>query len=167
LRYRPDDQAHHDDRRDEPGENATRPIDRGTRLLGLDDLGLQQHVTGGVVAGLRDHHVARARGEHVGHVEAARAAQHRRHPLLEQQSLDELGLGLMARAGDAHQRPLGVLRLDLARARVALGHRLVGARPRRVDQRHPARRAEGLVEPVGGRAPRADERLSQRRPAPR
>ncbi len=49
------------------------------------------------------------------------------HPLLEQEALDELGLGLMACAGDADERPLGVLRLDLARTRVALGDRLVDA----------------------------------------
>ena len=48
-------------------------------------------------AGARHEHVARPGGEHVGHVEAARAAQHRRHALLEQQALDELGLGLVAR----------------------------------------------------------------------
>ena len=36
----------------------------------------------------------------------------------------------------------------------------------RIDQRHPARRAEALVEPVGGSAPRADERLRHARPGP-
>ena len=88
------------------------------------------------------------------------------HALLEQQALDELGLGLVARARDADERALGVLRLDLARPRVALGDRLVDAGRAGVDQRHPARRAEALVEPVRGAAPRADERLSHARPAP-
>jgi hypothetical protein len=58
-----------------------------------DQLGLQQHVARRPRARGGDHHVARAGGEHVRHVEAARAAQHRRHALLEQQALDELGLG--------------------------------------------------------------------------
>ena len=46
-----------------------------------------------------------------------RAALQARDALLEQQPLDQLGLGLVGGAGDLHERALGVLRLDLARAR--------------------------------------------------
>ena len=87
------------------------------------------------------HDVARAGGEHVGDVEAARAAQHRRHALLEQQALDELGLGLVAGAGDAHEVALAVLRLDLACARVRVADGVLLA-ALGVGQRHPARVAE-------------------------
>ena len=83
-------------------------------------------------AGRRDHHVARPGRQVVGDVEAARAAQQRRHALLQQQPLDELRLGLVAPAGHAHEVALGELRLDLARALVAVGDRRLDARaPRR------------------------------------
>ena len=71
-------------------------------------------------AGLGHEHVARAGGEEVRHVEARGAAQHAGDPLLEQQPLDELRLGLVLGAGDLHELPLGVLRLDLARLALAL-----------------------------------------------
>jgi hypothetical protein len=159
--------AYDRDRAEEPREDPEGTVDRGPPRAGRQKVGLQQHLTGGLEPGLRHHHVARAGGQHVGHVEATRALQHRGDALLEQQSLDELGLGLVASAHHAGQRALGVLRLDLAGARMAFGDRLVDARGTGVDQRHPARRAEALVEPVRRSATRADERLSQGRPAPR
>ena len=78
-----------------------------SRAVGTPDIGHQ--------------HVARAGGQEVRHVEAGAAAQHAGHALLEQQPLDELGLGLVARPRDPDQLALGQLRLDLARALVALG----------------------------------------------
>ena len=49
-----------------------------------------------LVARLGNHHVARARGEEVGDVEAAGAAQDRGDALLEQDALDQLGVGQVA-----------------------------------------------------------------------
>ncbi len=70
--------------------------DRRTLRLSVDQLGLEQHLARRVDArgGYQD--VARAGREEVGHVEAGAAAQHARHALLEQQPLDELGLGEVA-----------------------------------------------------------------------
>jgi hypothetical protein len=114
----------------------------------------------------QDHHVARTGGEHVGDVEPARAAEHGRHALLEQQALDELGLRLVARAGDADEVALGELPLDLARALAGGAHRPVEILARRMDERQAAVRAEALVGRVGRRAPRADELVSRRRRSP-
>ena len=83
----------------------------------------------GSYAGLGDEHVARAGGEEVRDVEAARAAQDARDPLLEQHPLDQLRLGLVAAAGDPDQLAVGVLGLDLARALVGVGDRLLLALP--------------------------------------
>ena len=125
-------------------------------------VGLHQDVARGRQARGRDEDVAPAGGEHVGDVEAGRAARHRRDPLLQEDALHHLGLGLVLGADDAHELALGELRLDLARALVGLGHRLVDARAARVDQRHPAGRAEALVERVRRGAARAHQRLSHR-----
>ena len=79
----------------------------------------------------RHQHVARAGGEHVGHVEAARCgASMLGIALLEQQALDELGLGLVARAGRPRtSSPSVYCGLDLA-ARARGGRGLVGDRRR-------------------------------------
>ena len=117
-----------------------------TRVAGSSDISSASSSTSRAAARRRlgHHHVARAGGEEVGDVEAGAPPQHARDPLLEQQALDELSLGLVARAGHAHQRPLGELRLDLARALVALGH-LLDLRPVCLYQRQLAVGAEPLV----------------------
>ena len=84
-----------------------------------------------------DHDVARAGGEEVRHVEAARAAREQGDALLEQQALDELGLGLVARPGGADQRAFGVARVDLAGALGELGA-LGLLRQALADERQPA-----------------------------
>ena len=62
----------------------------------------------------------------------------------------------VARADDPHQRPLRILRPDLASAKLALrGRRL--SRPL-VHERHAATGAKSLVATVLGRALRTDER---------
>ena len=99
-----------------------------------------------------DEDVARAGGEEVGHVEAAGAARERRDALLEQQALDELRLGLVARPGGAHERALGVARADLAGADRELGLRRGLRAVAGVHERQPAVVAEALVGRV--RAPR-------------
>ena len=92
-----------------------------------------------------DEHVARAGGEEVRDVEAARAADQRRDALLEQQALEHLGLGLVARPGDPHQRALGVA----AGAPCGRARRLGSAAPRPLlageHEREPAVAAEALV----------------------
>src|ERR671916_253700 len=93
-----------------------------TQAAGAEPLGGGGRAPGG------GEDVARARGEEVGHVEAARPAHGRRHARLEQQALQQLGLGLVLRGGDADELPLGVGRVDLAGAR----GRLVLARRRAV-----------------------------------
>ena len=131
----------------------------GRPRLGRDQVGLQQHLARGVDARLR------APARRAGRRRACRA---RRSPRV-RRSIDgtpsSSSRPWMNSASAWWRAPatrtsgaLGVLRLDLARPRVALGHRLVDAgRPRR----RPAAcrtRAEALVEPVRGAAPRADER---------
>src|SRR5215208_4467709 len=51
-------------------------------------------------------------GEEIGDVEATCSAEHRRHALVEQQSLNELGLGLVTRGGDLDEVALRQLGLD-------------------------------------------------------
>src|SRR5205085_1585270 len=75
--------------------------------------------------------------------------------------LDELGFGLVAGTGDAHQLPLGQLGLDLPCASVTLGDRFGHRQRRTVDERHPAARAEALLEPVRRAAGGTDERLGR------
>ena len=99
--------------------------------LGLEQVGLEEDVPRRRGSGGGNQHVARAGGEVVGYVEPGRAPQHARHALLEEQTLDELGLGLVAPAGHAHEIALRVLPLDLARA-------LVGRRDGRLDPWAPA-----------------------------
>jgi acyl-homoserine lactone acylase PvdQ len=162
LGPQPGDQRDQRDRGQEAGEDARGRVDPAARapaLLGGQQVGLQQHVPRGVDPRARDEHVARPGGQHVGDVEAAGAAQHRRDALLEQQALDELGLGLVARAGDLDELALGELRLDLARALVGLGDRLVDAEGAGVDERHAAVAAEALIERMGPGAGRAGEGL--------
>ena len=60
-------------------------------------LRVAEELARGVRARRRRRDVARAGGEEVGDVEAARAARERRDALLQQQALDQLGLGLVAR----------------------------------------------------------------------
>ena len=100
-------------------------------------------------------------GEHVGDVEAARAPQRRRHALLQQHALDELGLGLVGGADDAHERALGVLRLDLARA---LRGQRASSRPSpesREDERHRGSRGRSARRPDAAR--RSSGRRARRR----
>src|SRR5829696_6399230 len=61
----------------------------------------------------RDERVARASRQEVGNVKAARSAQRRGDALFAQQTLEELGLRLVLRAGDLDEVALGELRLDL------------------------------------------------------
>ena len=81
------------------------------------------------------HHVARAGGEHVGHIEPGGPPQQARHPLFEQQRLDEFALGLIVRPRDLRQPTLGQLRLDQARTPAALGDQARGSRRRRAAAR--------------------------------
>ena len=111
-------------------------------------------------ARLGNQDVARAGGEEVGHVEAARAPLIARDPLLEQDALDQLRLGLVARERDLDRLPAGVLRADLARALVRRGDRLLPVAAD-VDERHLAVGAEALVERELARAGRAGERLDR------
>ena len=73
-----------------------------------------------------------------------RAPGERRDALLEQQPLDELGLGLVARPGGADERAFGVGRLDLAGALGELGARRL-LRRALAHERQPAVAAEALV----------------------
>ena len=95
-------------------------------------------------------------------------ADDRRHALLEQQALDQLGLRRSARGGDAHERALGELRADLARA---LGRPRVRQLTGGEDERQVALRAEALLATERGAAGRAREgalrRRAVRRPGPR
>ena len=81
----------------------------------------------------------------------------------------QLGLGLVARAGHAHELALGVLRLDLARALVGLADGGSSSARRRVGQRHAAvarrsaRRAGAAARSAGRRA-RAARQPSRPRP---
>ena len=97
-----------------------------------------------------------ARRQEVGNVEAAHAALHARDPLLEQDALDQLGLGEVVGAGDADLVAARVLRLDLAGALVGLGDRLLLVAPH-IDERHLAIGAEALAERVLARTAGAGE----------
>ena len=89
-----------------------------------------------------------------------RPAQDARHALLEQESLDQLGLGLVAPAGHAHELALGVARVDLARAPVRLAERRLERLAARAHQRHAAARAERSPRRRPPGRSRADERPS-------
>ena len=110
------------------------------------ELGLEQHVTGRFGARLGHEHVARAGGEIVRDVEARRATQNARHPLLQQQVLDQLRLGLVAPTGHAHELSLGVGRVDLAGLLMGVAQRSLD-RLAGLDERHAAAGAEGA--PLG------------------
>ena len=119
-RQQPDHQRAERERDQQAGQQPGRP-DRRLRVRAvLDQAGVEQQLAGGVDPGGGDHHVPRAREQHVRDVEARGAAQHRRHPRLEQQPLQELALALVAHPRDLDQRPLGELRLDLPRPAPAL-----------------------------------------------
>ena len=94
-------------------------------------VGLEQHLARGLRAGARapSRRAARRRGSRARR--SPRCGADARHALLEQHPLDQLGLGLVAPAGHAHQLALGVARVDLARAlvRVAVGGVSTGSRP--------------------------------------
>ena len=124
--------------------------------LGGQRVGVAEQRPGRLDPGLGHHHVARARGEHVRDVEPALAAHHGRDPLLQQQALDQLGLGLVSRPGDLDGGALRVLGADLP----GVGVRVVARRLlalARVDEGHAAGGAEALVEAVVEAAARADE----------
>src|SRR3954454_23711861 len=137
LGAQPGDDGDEHDGAEEHRQDARRPVDAGPRGGLLEQLGLEQHLARGAGAGARhedgagggarDEDAGGAGAWHVGDVEPARALEHRRPALLEEHALDELGLGLVAAARHAHELALAVLRLDLARAGVGLGHRLGGA----------------------------------------
>ena len=106
-RAEPDDQRDDRDPDEQPGED---PAGRGRRgAAAVVQVDLQQDLARGLLAGLRHEHVARAGGEHVRHVEPARAAHEARHALLEQQVRDEVRLGLVAPGGDRDEVALRVL----------------------------------------------------------
>jgi hypothetical protein len=117
--HQPDQQRPDGQRDHQPGQQPPRSGHR-PGALGPDQLGLEQHLAGGVGAARWDEHVAGPGGEEVGHVEPGRTLDQARHALLEQQALDELGLGLVAGAGRPHERSFAELGLDLAGAPVAL-----------------------------------------------
>ena len=145
LAREPDDQRADRKRHQQPDEQASRRHHARRRLAG-DQLPLEQDLAGGRHRRLGDEHVTRPGGEEVRDVEAGAAPEHAGHALLEQQPLDELGLGLVARPRHSHQRALGELRLDLAGALVALADRPHLARPvPAVDERQLAGRAEPLA----------------------
>ena len=96
--------------------------------LVLDHRGGEQRLPRDVDARRRHHHVPRTGREHVGHVEPRGPSQQARHPLLQQQRLDELALGLVVGPGDLRQPALGQLRLDQTGAATGLGDGLSGDR---------------------------------------
>ena len=99
-----------------------------------DGRGCPEQLARDRLAAARDEHVARAGGQEIGHVEAAGAARERRHARLQQQALEQLGLGLVAGRGDTHELALGVGRMDLAGAVAQrVGRRRDGGA--RVDER--------------------------------
>ena len=104
--------------------------------------------------------VARAGRQEVGDVEAAAAPLEARDPLLEQDPLDQLGLGEVGGEGDLDRLAARVLGLHLARPLVRLGDRLLLAAAD-VDERHLAVRAEALAQRVLASAGRAGERLDR------
>ena len=126
-------------------------------------VGLEQHLVRGLRAGGRHQHVARAGRQEVRHVEAGPAAQHARHAPLEQEALDQLGLGLVAAAGHAHEVALGELRVDLAGAAVRVAQRRLERLAAGMHERHAAARAEARARVVRPAAAGAGERLTPRR----
>src|SRR4051794_20260148 len=156
LGPQPEDQRDDRHRDEDPEQDAAGRVDRAAGRQRRAQVGLQQHVAGDRDARGGDQDVPRAGGEEVRDVEARGAAQRGGHALLEQQALQELGLGLVVRAGDLDQPALRELRLDLPRPLArAVGGRLL-ADPG-VDERHPALRAEPLGRRLRRRAARADE----------
>ena len=107
-------------------------------------------------AGLGNEHVARPGRQEVGNVEASHPPLHAWDPLLEQHTLDQLGLGQVAGAGHADLAATGVLRLDLPRPLVGLAIGCSSPRPRRRaasrTRRRSARRACTCVRSAGSRA---------------
>jgi hypothetical protein len=99
--------------------------------------------------------------------EPGAAAQQARNALLEQQALDEFGLGEVARPGHADQAPFGELRLDLPRPVVAVIDLGRSSQLRLLlDERQAAGRAEPVLRREARSAAGADQRLGQaRRPA--
>ena len=143
-----DDDPGREHREREHGERHGQRADPGRVRLGREPARtarVAEHLARGLLARGRHEDVARAAGQEVRHVEAARAAGERRDALLEQQALDHLGLGLVARGGDAHQRALGVPGPDLARADGEVGlRRAFEARARgRAAARRSRRSARG------------------------
>src|SRR4051812_501958 len=145
---------------EQPGEQSRRcapQSDHGrqherARTLALagsgGEVGLQQDLAGGLGPRLGNEHVARAGREEVRHVEAGCAAQDARHAPLEQERLDELGLGLVAAAGHPDELALRERRVDLAGAPVRPAEGRLERLGPRLHQRHAAARAEaraGLV----------------------
>ncbi len=125
-----------------PGRHRPRrgvPVDHGRR---------QQRLARDLDSGGRHHHVARAGSQHVGHVEPRGPAQQARHPLLQQQRLDELALSLVGSPRDLRQPTLGQLRFDQPGAASSLRHGLLpilGDGRGAVDERQPAFRAEARL----------------------
>ena len=113
--------------------------------------------------GLRHQHVAGPRGEEVGHVEPGAATQDARHTLLEQDALDQLGLGLVAPAGDPHELALRVGRVDLPRAGVGVAERLLQRRALRTHERRAALGQKTSFSPVRVTGRAGERRLSPRR----
>src|SRR5437763_16959490 len=104
-----------------------------------------EQLASALVARFRDEHVPWPSGEEVGDVEPARATQHRRDPLVEQDSLDHLAVRETACTGHPHQLAPRELRADLPRPLMGIGDRLRLASPG-IDERHPAVPAESLAE---------------------
>jgi hypothetical protein len=67
------------------------------------DIVLEEHVASDLRVFPGDEQIASAGGQEVGHIGASPALHDRRHPLLEQQALEELGLGLVVRPPDLHE----------------------------------------------------------------
>ena len=146
--------------RQQDAEQARRALDGGPGL-GRQQVGLQQDLAGGRQARARDEHVARAGGEHVGDVEAgASGASIDGTPSSSRRPWMSSASAWLRPPATRDELALGELRLDLARALVGLGHRLVDAacaRRRRAACRTPGRSARRAS---ASGAARADERLS-------
>ncbi len=140
------------------------PVGRDGRI-DLEDLARE------LDAGLGDEDVSRPGGQEVRHVEAAGAARQRRDALLEQDPLDQLGLGEVARDRHPHGLAASATRLDLPGPLGPLVDRPHLGGAGRAEQ-HPAAPAEPLVLPVARvdrPAAAADEGAIRRRrdPPPR
>src|SRR4051794_15094415 len=152
-RHRPhDDDGEHGRQHAYPAWAAGPRPARGERVRA-------EEVARRVGPGCRHEDVARAGGQEVGDIEAARAPHERRDALLQQQVLHQLGLGLVARRGDGHERALAIGGVHLARALARLVERRAAVRhARRVDERRAAVAAEALGQVVVARARGAHER---------